>query len=257
MRVLKRTVTAALTEAYGLLRRNPPPGLRVLLYHAVGSELPHPGMGLSIAPAVFRAQMRLLKDESSFEVSALGASALDQKRRVAVTFDDGYRDNLTVAAPILVELGIPFTVFVVPAYVEVGSASPYLTVGQLKELAEVPGCQIGSHGMNHRRLGDLPPDEALSELTESRRWLEDTLGRSIETVAYPYGSANPTVLQAARSAGYTIGACSRTGANTASRDPLMLCRTAILAWDEPRQFRQKLYGAWDWHRFRHRDPVAS
>jgi peptidoglycan/xylan/chitin deacetylase (PgdA/CDA1 family) len=254
--LLKRTLTTALTEASSLLHPNPPPGLRILLYHAVGSELPYMSMGLSVTPAAFREQMRLLKEQDSLELSALGAGALDQKRRVAVTFDDGYRDNLTAAAPILVELGIPFTVFVVPAYVESGN-SLYLTVGHLKELAQVPGCQIGSHGMNHRRLADLPSGEALAELSESRRWLEDTLGRAVEAVAYPYGSASPAVLQSARSAGFTIGACSRTGTNTASRDPLMLCRTGILEWDDLRRFQQKLRGAWDWHRFRRRDPAAS
>jgi peptidoglycan/xylan/chitin deacetylase (PgdA/CDA1 family) len=213
-------------------------------------------MGLSIAPATFREQMRLLKEETSFGLSALSAAALDQKRRIAVTFDDGYRDSLTAAAPILTELGIPFTVFVVPAYVKSGNPL-YLTVAQLQALAQAPGCQIGSHGMNHRHLAELPPSEALSELSESRRWLQDTLGQQVGAVAYPYGSASLAVLQAAKYAGFDIGACSRTGTNEASRDPLMLCRTEILEWDNLRRFRQKLRGAWDWHRFRRGDPAAS
>lgn len=258
MKLLKRTMSRALTEAYSLGRRSAPSGLRVLMYHAVGSSLEVDTLGLSIDPKLFEAQMRFLKNEADFKIVALAPASLEASspRRIAVTFDDGYRDNLTTAAPILARLAIPFTVFAVPAYLRSGKAQ-YLDWAGLKDLAAVPGCQIGSHGLNHFALDRLSPKEALSELADSRKKLEDALGRPVLTVSYPFGRANPRVRQAAAAAGYHLGCCSRTGVNAPDRDPLMLCRTEIVAHDGLRSFKQKFRGGWDWHGLRHKDPARE
>lgn len=257
MSFAKRALTRGLIELAALARpRDPEPGLRVLLYHAVGTKLDF-GHGLSVNPVLFRQHMALLRWDESFKIVPLDGAALDGGQpRVAVTFDDGYKDNLTAAAPALEEFGIPFTVFVVPAYVKSGNPY-YLTLAELKRLAEVPGCTIGSHGMNHYHLAALEAPQALAELKDSRAWLQDHLGRPVDTVAYPFGSANRRVMAAAAEAGYRVGACSRTGVNGPRRPPLMLCRTEILAQDDARAFQHKLRGAWDWHRFRHKDPAES
>jgi len=245
-----------LTEACSLrLGGRPLPGWRILLYHAVGTRLPHEG--ICIAPETFRRHMEALRADPWVRIVPLAdPERPGEGTAVSITFDDGYRDNLLCAAPILSGLGIPFVVFVVPAYI-LSRRKEYLTLPELKELASVPGCRIGSHGMNHKPLAELPPGELKRELLESRRWLEDQLGREVLAVSYPHGSASRGVREAAAEAGYALGLCSRTGVNGQDRDPLMLCRTEITSGDGSRSFRQKLYGGWDWHRFRHRDPARA
>lgn len=254
--MIKRVISRAITELSYLRKKDPPQGLRILLYHAVGTPLDFKHSGISIDPDLFCAHMEMIRTHPDFKAIPLDLSALSMPGNpVALTFDDGFKDNLRVAAPILSDLGIPFTVFVVPSYIM--SRKPYyLTLPELRELAQIPGCQIGSHGMNHKPLAELSLRSAVNELRDSRLWLEDALARPILFASYPHGSADRRTRQAAADAGYVLAACSRTGINSLKRDPLMLCRTEILASDGPRQFRQKLHGAWDWHRFRRRDPAS-
>ena len=91
----------------------PRPGLRILYYHRVASERDP----LAVTPEAFRRQMEALAASGQRVVDlyefddvrlAPGAAA------IALTFDDGYRDVLENALPVLREHGFPSTVFVVP-----------------------------------------------------------------------------------------------------------------------------------------------
>jgi peptidoglycan/xylan/chitin deacetylase (PgdA/CDA1 family) len=173
---------------------------------------------------------------------------------IAITFDDGYLDNLKLAAPILCELSIPFTVFVVPEYIR--RQSPlHLSEAALRELSTLPGCTIGSHGNTHIHLAQTDEKKLHEELRVSRLWIEEKIEKQVHSIAYPYGSANRRVRDAVKQAGYELGFCSRTGLNAPGRDLLLLCRTEVLRRDDMRLFKLKVQGAWDWHRYRHRDPA--
>jgi peptidoglycan/xylan/chitin deacetylase (PgdA/CDA1 family) len=93
----------------------------ILLYHRVAESAVDP-FGLCVSPHRFEMQMRFLRDR--YEVVPLRdllESARDSdeaRRRVAVTFDDGYLDNLTAASPILERAGVPATFFVTTRYLE-------------------------------------------------------------------------------------------------------------------------------------------
>src|SRR5207249_1740241 len=64
------------------------------------------------------------------------------------------------------------------------------------------GMEIGSHTVDHQRLADLPDDRVRDELVQSRRVLEQELGRTIEVLAYPYNSMRARTAELAREAGY-------------------------------------------------------
>ncbi len=236
----------------------PRAGLRVLMYHSVGSAAAGDELGIyGIAPELFAAHMATLTADAGIAPVALASGATSVERtRVAVTFDDGYRDNLTLAAPVLQQYRIPFTVFVCTGFMRDASGN-FLTPAELRELAAMPGVTIGSHGATHTRLTDLDDQALRNELVSSKAELENATGRPIAAISYPHGAVDRRVRDAASAAGYTTGACSRFDINDATRDPLLLCRTDIHGNDSVRVFRQKLRGDWDWYKWRSADPAMS
>lgn len=230
-------------------------GLRVLGYHAVGSELPGDPYGLSVCPEEFARQMESIAAGRFGTPVALGAAKLDGSAEISVTFDDGYLDTLKTAAPVLARLRLPFTVAVTPGLLDGGR--PHLSWGELKELSLVPGCELGAHGLTHARLDALADAELARELAGSRRRLEDAAGRSVTVMTWPHGAASRRAAAAARAAGYSRAACSLYGLNEPGRDPLLLKRVEITGFDDAADFEGKASGVWDWFSLRQGDPASA
>ncbi|GKY88148.1 polysaccharide deacetylase family protein [Sinisalibacter aestuarii] len=95
--------------------------LNILTYHAVTPGAPPLDDWCFLPARSFAAQMAFLH-RFGFDVVPLaeGVEALQagrlKRRSVAITFDDGYRNNLTTALPILEKYGYPATVFVVSGF---------------------------------------------------------------------------------------------------------------------------------------------
>lgn len=230
------------------------PGLRVLGYHAVGSVLPGDPYGLSVSPEAFARQMESVASGRFGKPVSLGGARLDGSAELAVTFDDGYRDTLTAAAPVLARLSIPFSVCVTPGLLDAGR--PHLSWSELKELALVPGCEIGAHGLTHARLDGLDDASLSRELSESRRRLEEAVGRTVAVMTWPHGAASRRAADAARAAGFARAACSLYGLNEPAREPLLLKRVEVTGFDDDRDFEGKASGAWDWFSLRQGDPAS-
>ena len=233
----------------------PRSGLRILMYHAVGTPVRGDRLGIfTISRERFSAHAGVLASMLTTPLAPLTVPY--NELRIAITFDDGYTDNLRVAAPLLAARGLPFTVYVTTDFVREG-ASGFMTPSELKELARIPGASIGAHGCSHRPLTECGSDELAAELTDSKHYLEDLLGQPITSLAYPHGAADRRVRDAVAVAGYQVGACSHFDINRPGRDALMLNRCNILCDDTPRVLRQKLRGDWDWYRWRSHDPLKA
>jgi peptidoglycan/xylan/chitin deacetylase (PgdA/CDA1 family) len=238
----------AITRAYRAMRSQTMGGTRILMYHSIGNHGIGDARGIyAISPARFEEQMRYLTHHHRDALSPLSADA-GAVERIAVTFDDGYADTLTAAAPVLAQLGIPFTVFVWTGAVAERRAG-FLDAARLRELDAMPGATIGSHTVNHLRLATCDAPTIAGELGDSKAWLEDVLSTEVSTLSYPHGSVDRRVRDAAAEAGYRLGATSRFSVNRAGCDPLALCRTEIWGNDDPRSFTEKLRGDWDWLRW--------
>lgn len=256
---IRRAIARTVSEAVACSRCffAPRPGLRVLLYHAIGSPALGDTLGLfSVSPDIFRKHIDHLSECHAGRVVGLDPDLrIESELQIAITFDDGYADNLDVAAPILVARGLPFTVFVTADFV-MNSRPGFLTPAGLRELAAMPGARIGAHGATHVALSQCDDTKLFEELRSSKHYLEDTTGREVTTMAYPYGAANRRVRDAVGAAGYLLAASSYANVNDASRDRLMLGRTEVLEGDSLRVFRQKLHGDWDWRHWLTKDPVG-
>lgn len=228
-------------------------GVRILLYHSVGTNLPHDTYGMGISIESFKEQMKIISEDKGTEVIPLRFSEDNlsfaensDKLKFAITFDDGYRDNLYIAGPVLLEWGVPFTVFVTASFIK-NNSSIYLSMEDLRELSRMPGVTIGSHGVTHRRLTKLNDRDLRGELSESRSRIEDMIDKKVDMLSYPHGKIDRRVRDAAIESGYRLGFGSRFGLNPISADPMFLRRTEIWAGDSTDIFRQKYGGAWDWY----------
>ena len=252
---LKRNMQESIANLSSTLLKNasnPRSGLRMLLYHSVSSGVKFDSRGLfTINPQLFEKQMRILANNKSISLVSLSdclKPISNNSLTVAVTFDDGYKDNLNTVASIMQKYRIPFTVFVSTSFIQ-NQTPDFLTPDELRELSMLPGVSIGSHGATHTRFTKLNKSELRDELISSKHYLEDIAGKEVMAISYPHGAVDSIVKDATILAGYKIGACSRFYINNEFRDPLLLCRTTILSKDTNKVFLQKLNGAWDWYKW--------
>ena len=234
---------------------NPAPaGCTVLMYHVIGDARSDAERRLCCPLKAFEAQMESLKHSGwkviplSELVRAIDGGPAVAPRSVCITFDDGTACTYENALPVLQRHGFPATVFVVSGLLggrnewmarECHPERAMLTIGQLRALA-AGGVEIGSHTVNHVRLAGLDGPSLSREVADSKRRLEDVLGRPVDLFAYPYGSHDAAARQAVRQAGYR-GACTTVmGRNRGVVHPLRIERTEIMGDDSMWQFRGKL-----------------
>lgn len=214
--------------------------LTVLNYHQVKDPADDCS---TVGTAAFREQMEFLKQHYRVVSLSEAVEALSARGRtdrlVAITFDDGYLDNATIAAPILRSLGLSACFFV--ATDMIGSSRPFphdvaqrrgrqehMTWDHLRALV-ADGFDIGSHTCSHADLGVVSLEDAERELRDSRERLEQELKIPIRHFAFPYGhrrNMRPDTIAAARRE-YAVCCSAHGGHNTAPVDPGDVRRVVI------------------------------
>jgi peptidoglycan/xylan/chitin deacetylase (PgdA/CDA1 family) len=236
--------------------------LRVLMYHKVNDLRPNP---TTVPTEAFAEQMALLGELGYTPVSLADVRdhfVADEPLppgAVLITFDDGYRDNLENALPILRRHGYPAVIFVPIGFLDGDRPLPHEealrtlgvhneTVGwdELAEL-EAGGIRVESHGIGHRPVAELEPSEAAREIALSKLRLEERLGREVEAYAFVKGSLadyRPEHVSLVQQAGYVLGFTSVSGANGPGSDRFRLRRYNVEPYP-PRTFELVLSGACD------------
>lgn len=171
----------------------------ILVYHTISAPAePLPG-DIDISPERFERQLQWLSRWKNVVRLYQTLRSPASERLVAITFDDGFQDNLTVALPLLEKFNLPMTVFVTAGFLDTPG---YLSKDELREMAKHPLVTIGAHGLRHLHFPELDMKDARYELTESRRMLETITGNNIELMAWPYGECNERLEQLSEACGY-------------------------------------------------------
>jgi peptidoglycan/xylan/chitin deacetylase (PgdA/CDA1 family) len=217
------------------------------MFHGIGRVSQDP-FGLFVSPERFAAQMQALRVLGLRGVSLgqLGDALTrgDADGLVGLTFDDGYRDVLPCAAPILERQGFTATMFAVSSLLGRTNVWDPPPVRQLVSEAEVRelaarGWEIGAHGVTHARLTDVDGTRLRHEVFASRAALEDITGLEIRCFCYPYGSVNAEVVGAVRDAGYSYACGVWRVAELPT--PLAMPRIGVTQRDRWPRFVAKLF----------------
>ena len=190
----------------------------ILLYHHITDEAFSGGNEISlISPYDFRLHMTAIKVHYTpislrqyyDYVTCTDGSVTIPDKPVIITFDDGYLSNYEIAYPILKELNIPATIFVVTDTVgEMAGGGKvnysHFTWEQAKEMEDSGLIDIQSHTASHQALGTIDYSKLVTELRKSKYTIEKNLSKECDMIAFPYGSYTDEVKAAAKSAGYKL-----------------------------------------------------
>ena len=209
-------------------------GTKIFLYHAFGSPRERPSRYIVPARRLRRqaALLRLLGyrvvplDEI---VDEWRAFRFAPRRTLAITIDDGYADNYSVAMPVFSRYGFAPTVFVVSQEesnswdrdTELRGRS-LVTETEVRALAAA-GATIGAHTRTHADLRELDGPERREEIEGSRAELQQRLDRPVTLFAYPFGAIDDEVADAAEAAGFEAACIAAPGTN-GPRTPRMWLR---------------------------------
>lgn len=101
-----------------------------------------------------------------------------------------------------------------------------VTWEQAREMAD-SGIEFGSHTTHHIILTGVSTEDAETEVTGSKKTIEERLGRPCDLFCYPNGDFNNEVRSLVAGAGYRLAVTTRPGWVNAGSDPLALSRVGL------------------------------
>ncbi len=222
---------------------------RVLMYHMVREHIDGAKFNkLRVKPAEFDQQVAWMKAQGFHFVTMQELQdnwGQHPEKTVAITFDDGYLDNLENAYPILEKYQAKATIYVVvdrhdrdwstykKAHHNSGELArePKLNDEQVQFLAQSGVVEIGSHTLTHANLDKLDDAACLAELVDSKQQLEQLTGTAVNSFAYPFGIYSQRDVALAKQAGYYNAVTTKEGIDDLNPDFMQLQRIKISGKD--------------------------
>ncbi len=234
--------------------KNHPSWFPVLMYHKVPEQELQTQHKIFVTRDNFKKHLEYFKSKG-FTALTFSELALYRKgdisfksfprKPLVLTFDDGYRDNLVNASPLLKEFGFKAQLFLLADKNinhnswDVGSNEPaHEIISGSERLAwKDSAFEIGSHGFSHQKLTSLNEADALKELTESKHALEDEFKQQMNVFAFTYGISTENSRELARKAGYDYAVNTDSGGLLLEEDPYAIFRVNMF----PNESRWSLF----------------
>jgi peptidoglycan/xylan/chitin deacetylase (PgdA/CDA1 family) len=229
--------TPALAAAYQLK-------IPILIYHHVTCDRPSgvPNTQIWICPSRFRAQLTELRKRGwqSMTTDQLADSMKNRscpgQRRFIVTIDDSSAFGYINAAPILEDLGIRATYFVV---VGLAGKPQALSFNQMRDLLS-RGHGIGNHTMAHVDLVGRSKSSRYHQVEYAQQVLDDELGFRPRTFAYPNATHDRNARRRVRNSGFELAFTAGPGFTISSGRPLQAPRLFVSKHDSPTKLANKI-----------------
>jgi peptidoglycan/xylan/chitin deacetylase (PgdA/CDA1 family) len=237
-------------------------GTRILYFHSI-----HPTSQYANTPEIFAGMMKSISElgKICYTMTELTEMLNNQSisvSSVAITFDDGYRDNYKYAFPMLMDIGVTATFYVIAGLIADKTMKPQLqTSDGLKMMTREhiiemsnAGMEIGSHTWSHYPLKYADKKMIRYELETSKKYLEDVLGKEVTSFSYPNGEVPQNIhkdelFDLFKEIGYSNVATSKWGCITNQSLSLQLGRQSVEVFDTPKDFKNKLKGKYDYLNF--------
>lgn len=240
----------ALLPLFWALSRRP----RIFMFHSVGLEpveLNTGEQGPQASPQLFEAFIDWLTTHATVvTVNDLVRDMKQTRRRsdrlAAISLDDGYEDNYSIAYPILRRRNLPATIFITGAMIRADDdiSGPGLSKSQIKEMHS-EGIEFGAHTMSHPHLTRISSAEAQLEVARSKELVEDITASPCSGFCYPYGAVNSNIREIVRSGGFSYAVTTQDRIFH-SRDNFLLPRTVLPPSPNATDFAVRLSGAHSW-----------
>jgi peptidoglycan/xylan/chitin deacetylase (PgdA/CDA1 family) len=253
--------------------------LPILMYHSISKnpESRHPYYWINTSPNRFAEHMKFLHDhkyqvislnmavkmiENGMPPERAGNSELgnnqfgkeNKNKYVVITFDDGYRDFLTDAYPVLKHYCYTAAVFLPTIFMQDKRVKfkgrECLIWDEVRDLAK-KNIEFGSYTVTHPQLRFLKKKEVEYEIGQSKRELIDQIGNRVDFFSCPYAFPDDdsdfkkSLMHILMKNGYRGGVTTSLGTNTCA-NKWLLQRVPVNEGDDHALFQTKLGGGYDW-----------
>lgn len=231
----------------------------VLMYHRVINDNKYAGTyDTHVTLKNFEQQMKYIKENGyeaiTFEDIANGEyKKRFDKKYVIITFDDGYKDNLINALPILKKYNLKAVLFYVTDQtynkwdIDVEDRPKekrfeLMNLEEIKEFYESGLIEIGGHTTTHLDMPLIEKEKLKTDLEDSKAKIRNIVGKEPVAFAYPWGRNNEICRKLVEEVGYKFAVSTESGSACFSDDLFEIVRVGIYSKDDIKKFEQKISG---------------